>query len=52
MSKENQIFIKKPVRKRGNRESRKLSFVFYQTLYGPFVASREDKMFGFELIFV
>ena len=40
MSKTNQIFLKKPVRKRGKRESRKLSFVFYQTLYGPIVFLR------------
>ena len=40
MSKENQIFLKKPVRKRNKRESRKLSFVFYQSIYGPFVFLR------------
>jgi voltage-gated potassium channel len=30
------IFTRTPSKKRGNRESRKLSFLFYHALYGPF----------------
>jgi voltage-gated potassium channel len=37
MTDTDQIFPRNPAKKRGSRESRKLSFIFYQALYGPFV---------------
>lgn len=35
MTDPNQVIVRRPVKKKGKRESRKLSFVFYQFFYGP-----------------
>jgi Trk K+ transport system NAD-binding subunit len=40
MTQSDKVFVGRPVRRRGKRESRKLSFLFYQSLFGPFVFVR------------
>ncbi len=40
MNKTNHVITRRSVRRRGKRESRKLSFIFYQSLYGPSVFLR------------